>query len=159
MGLLWFDSLALQHLSPLATYETPITKKLGSLFSKPSDTEPHESEAQKTEVISDAEAAKIDEVSDVFSECLRNLWNYFLKYGDGQKLGLEDLVNLGIGDYDVAFHYETCDTSWFWASRPGTSAPEVVWAAENKPHMMVTIANMHENDDDSLLVNEIRVII
>lgn len=82
-------------------------KKLASLFSKssktskssqtrPSDTEPHESEAQKTEVISDAEAAKIDEVSDVFSEYLQNLWNYLLKYGDDQKLGLEDIANLGI---------------------------------------------------------------
>lgn len=59
----------------------------------------------------------------------------------------------------MAFHYETCDSSWFWASRPDTSAPEIVWAAENKPHMMVTIANMHEGDGDSLLVNEIRVII
>lgn len=94
----------------ITTYEPPIMKKLGSLFSKtsktskssqtsqskPSDPEPHESEAQKTEVISDAEAAKIDEVSDVFSEYLQNLWNYLLKYGDDQKLGLENVANLGI---------------------------------------------------------------
>lgn len=52
-----------------------------------------------------------------------------------------------------------CDVLWFWESKPDTSTPDFVWAAENKPHMMVSIANMYEGDDDSLSVNEIRVIV
>lgn len=70
--------------------------KLGNIFSRSKSSQPSQP---------DAEAAKIDEVSDVFSEYPQNLWNYLPKYevGDDQKLGLEDIVNLGIrfGTLDV----------------------------------------------------------
>lgn len=59
---------------------------------------PLRTKAQKTKGPSDAEAAKIDEVSDMFTDYLHKLWIHLLKYGakDEQKLGLEDSLSLGI---------------------------------------------------------------
>lgn len=86
----------------VVAYDPPIMKtfKYLSLCWKPLWTK-----AQKTKGPSDAEAAKIDEVSDIFTDYLHKLWIHFLKYGvkDEQRLSLKDIVNLGItyGSLDI----------------------------------------------------------